>query len=68
MSKEATNIIEVTAHELHGPGLLACPNPKMKLWSNHPKVYLDVVTTGEAKCPYCGTVYRVTSNQKVHSH
>jgi uncharacterized Zn-finger protein len=29
----------------------------MKIWNNHPKVYLDVAKTGQAKCPYCGTGY-----------
>lgn len=36
-----------------------CPNPRMPLWSSHPRVYLDVAATGEARCPYCGTVYRL---------
>lgn len=67
MSKEAP-YVEVTAQDLQGPGVVACPNPKMKLWSNHPKVYVDVVTTGEAKCPYCGTVYRLKAGERVHSH
>jgi hypothetical protein len=31
----------------------------MKIWNSHPKVYLDVARTGEAKCPYCGTVYKL---------
>jgi uncharacterized Zn-finger protein len=30
----------------------------MKQWSSHPRVFIDVSTTGEAKCPYCGTVYK----------
>ncbi len=34
-----------------------CPNPAMPLWSSHPRVYLDLATTGEAMCPYCGTRY-----------
>ena len=34
-----------------------CPNPKMQLWSSHPRVFLDVADEGEAMCPYCGTVY-----------
>ena len=48
-----------------------CPNPKadMQLWSAHPKVYLDVARTGEAKCPYCGTVYRLRAGEAVaHRH
>ena len=35
-----------------------CPNPKMPLWSSHPRVYLDIAETGLAMCPYCGTRYR----------
>jgi hypothetical protein len=29
----------------------------MPLWSSHPRVFLDIATTGEAMCPYCGTRY-----------
>ena len=36
---------------------LSCPMPGMYLWNSHPKVYLPVETTGEAKCPYCGAQY-----------
>ncbi len=49
--------VHVTAKDLHGHGVVFCPNPKMEQWSTHPKVYLDVATTGEATCPYCGTKY-----------
>jgi len=45
-----------------------CPNPKMALWSTHPRVFIDVATTGEGKCPYCGTVYRLKAGEKVHAH
>ena len=34
-----------------------CPNPAMPLWSSHPRVFLDITDEGEAKCPYCGTIY-----------
>ena len=61
-------IIEVTAHELQGLGVVFCPNPKMVLWSNHPRVFIDVVTTGEGKCPYCGTVYRLKAGEKILAH
>lgn len=63
-----TTAIEVTAHDLQGPGVVACPNPKMALWSNHPKVFIDVVTTGSGKCPYCGTVYALKAGEKIHAH
>lgn len=36
-----------------------CPNPRMPLWSSHPRVYLDIESAGEASCPYCGTRYRL---------
>ena len=62
----AESVVEVTAHDLQGPGAVACPNPKMAQWSTHPKVFIDVVTTGEGKCPYCGTVYRLKAGEKLH--
>jgi uncharacterized Zn-finger protein len=40
----------------------------MKLWNSHPKVYLDVALTGEAKCPYCGTVYQLKAGEHVNAH
>jgi uncharacterized Zn-finger protein len=61
-------VVEVAAADLQGPGVVACPNPKQELWSNHPKVYIDVVKNGEGKCPYCGTVYRLKAGEKVHAH
>ncbi len=67
-SPAARATVEVTAKDLQGPGAVCCPNPKMPLWSNHPKVYLDVVTTGSVKCPYCGTVYQLKTGEKVHAH
>ena len=51
--------VEVGGSDLQGHGVVFCPNPKMALWSNHPRVFIDVGTTGEGKCPYCGTVYRL---------
>ena len=36
---------------------LSCPMPGMYLWNSHPKVYLPIAETGEAKCPYCGAHY-----------
>ncbi|OYY52710.1 MAG: hypothetical protein B7Y54_05880 [Polaromonas sp. 35-63-240] len=50
--------------------LLASPSPKahMKIWNSHPKVYLDVARTGMAKCPYCGTEYRLKAGEQVGDH
>ncbi|MBP7131545.1 MAG: zinc-finger domain-containing protein [Aquabacterium sp.] len=61
-------VVEVGAADLQGPGVVFCPNPKQALWSNHPRVYIDVATTGEGKCPYCGTVYKLKDGEHVHAH
>jgi uncharacterized Zn-finger protein len=44
---------EVTAADLP----LSCPMPGMYLWNSHPRVFLPVAVTGEAKCPYCSAEY-----------
>jgi uncharacterized Zn-finger protein len=36
---------------------LACPMPEMSLWNSHPRVYLPIEQTGNAKCPYCGSEF-----------
>lgn len=36
---------------------LHCPMEGSALWSSHPRVYLPIEKTGEAKCPYCGADY-----------
>ena len=64
---ETRSVVEVTAKDLLGPGAVACPNPLMPLWSNHPKVFIDVTHEGGGKCPYCGTVYRLKAGEKVHA-
>ncbi len=61
-------VVELLAADLTANGATFCPNPKMPLWSGHPKVFLDVVLAGEGKCPYCGTVYRLKAGEKLHSH
>ncbi|MDH3612587.1 MAG: zinc-finger domain-containing protein [Gammaproteobacteria bacterium] len=38
---------------------LSCPMPGMYLWNSHPKVFLPIEETGEAKCPYCGAHYQL---------
>ena len=64
----AASTVEVVASDLHGPGeVVFCPNPKMVLWSNHPRVFIDITTTGEGKCPYCGTVYRLKAGEHLAS-
>lgn len=62
---KAKAVVEVGAKDLHGGASVFCPNPKMPLWSNHPRVFIDVATTGEGSCPYCGTVYRLKAGEKL---
>ena len=70
-STKASAVIELLATDLNHQGGVYCPNPKanMELWNTHPKVYLDVASHGEAKCPYCGTVYKLKAGEVVaHGH
>ncbi len=60
--------IEVTAADLQGPGVVACPHPKMPQWSAHPKVFIDVGHHGEGHCPYCGSTYRLKAGEKTAGH
>jgi len=61
-----TAAVEVTAADLQGPGVVFCPNPKMPLWSTHPRVFIDLAQQhGEGKCPYCGTLYRLKAGEKL---
>ena len=66
-----SNTVELLAKDLNGNGGVFCPSAKadMTLWNSHPKVYLDVASTGEAKCPYCGTGYKLKAGEHVgHGH
>ena len=65
MSKP-NDVVELAASDLLGPGVVFCPNPKMPLWSNHPRVYIDVATTGEGRCPYCSTEDRLKAGEALH--
>jgi uncharacterized Zn-finger protein len=62
--------VELLAADLNPQGGVFCPSPKadMKLWNSHPKVYLDVAKTGQAKCPYCGTVHQLKPGEVVAHH
>lgn len=62
--------VELLARDLNAQGGVFCPSPKadMKLWNNHPRVYLDIARTGEAKCPYCGAVYRLRPGEHFSAH
>ena len=38
---------------------LHCPMPESYLWNSHPRVFLPIEETGEAKCPYCSARYEL---------
>lgn len=66
-TKQAPAAVELAAADLQGPGVTFCPNPKMPLWNHHPKVFIDVAKTGEGRCPYCGTLYRLKAGEHLHA-
>lgn len=45
-----------------------CPNASSLLWALHPQVFLDVVNHKEARCPYCGTQYRLHRDIHANDH
>lgn len=64
-----STVRQPAAVELDGKDLPAfCPNPRMPIWSHHPRVFLDVATEGSAKCPYCGTEYRLKPGVVLKGH
>lgn len=69
-SAKKETVIELAARDLNVNGGIFCPSPRadMKLWNNHPRVYLDVAQSGAAKCPYCGTVYKLREGEHFGGH
>lgn len=61
-SKNVQRLIDVTEKDLP----LHCPMPSMSLWDAHPKVFLPIEETGEALCPYCGTLYMLKGGARHH--
>lgn len=68
MTQQAS--IELLAKDLNPQGGLFCPSPlaDMKIWNSHPRVFLDVGHSGQAKCPYCGTVYKLKAGEHFEGH
>ena len=62
--------VELLTADLNPQGGVFCPSPKadMKIWNSHPKVYVDVAKSGQAKCPYCGTLYKLKAGEVVSHH
>jgi uncharacterized Zn-finger protein len=57
-------IVEVSAADLP----LFCPTPDMSLWDAHPRVFIPVDKLGEARCPYCSTLYKLTGEPPKGHH
>jgi uncharacterized Zn-finger protein len=52
----AKNAIELKSSDLP----VHCPVEGASLWNSHPRVYIPVEENGgEAKCPYCGTIFKL---------
>ncbi len=49
------NFYEVTEADLP----VHCPMEGTTLWNSHPRIYLPLEEASEARCPYCGAVYRL---------
>ncbi len=52
-SVQSASRIEVKDEDLP----LHCPMPRTPVWRYHPRVFLQPGPDGNARCPYCGTVY-----------
>ena len=64
---QSVGIIELSAGDLAPHGAVACPSARtgMPPWASHPRIYLQPDENGQAQCPYCGTVYRLTAGKTV---
>ncbi len=61
-------LVELRASELNSQGGVFCPNPNMSQWSSHPKVYLSLAESGQARCPYCSTLYKLKDGEHFSPH
>lgn len=63
---DSQRVVEVKESDLP----LHCPMPNAPLWDAHPRVYLPLEETGEVRCPYCGTLYRlqIGDSRPRHKH
>ena len=67
-SEKTGAVVELRASELNSQGGVFCPNPNMSQWSSHPKVYLGLADTGQARCPYCSTLYKLKDGEHFSPH
>lgn len=45
-----------------------CPMPNTPLWNSHPRVFIPVEKLGEARCPYCSTLYKFKGSLPAGHH
>ncbi len=64
MMKQSVTTVELDSKDLPAH----CPNDAMPIWSSHPRVFLEFGANGEARCPYCSTVYRLKPGVVSHAH
>ena len=67
-SEKTGAVVELRASELNSQGGVFCPNPNMSQWSSHPKVYLGLGESGQARCPYCSTLYKLKDGEHFSPH
>ncbi|HEB87692.1 MAG TPA: zinc-finger domain-containing protein [Gammaproteobacteria bacterium] len=53
LQANAVNRYEITRADLP----LHCPMDNMSRWNSHPRVFLPIEDSGEARCPYCSALY-----------
>jgi len=63
-NSDKNQVIQVTEKDLP----LHCPVPGAPLWARHPRVFLDVLKTGEVACPYCGAKYAFSGERPTGHH
>ena len=63
-SDNTARFIDISADDLP----LYCPTKSMRLWNTHPRVFLPIEDTGEALCPYCGTLYKLKGGVRNRHH
>ncbi len=67
-SEKKGAVVELRASELNSQGGVFCPNPNMTQWNSHPKVYLGLAESGQARCPYCSTLYKLKDGEHFSPH
>jgi len=53
LQANAVSRYEITTADLP----LHCPMDNMSQWDSHPRVFLPIENSGEARCPYCSALY-----------